>query len=40
MDRDRGGWLSDIPEWLSPLILTAVISLCIVEWEAVIARIW
>lgn len=40
MDGDRGGWLSDIPEWLSPLILTAVISLCIVEPEAVIVRIW
>ena len=40
MDRDRGGWLSGIPEWLLPLILTGVISLCIVEWEAVITRIW
>ena len=33
MSGDRGSWLSDIPEWLLPLIITATVSLIIVDWD-------
>jgi hypothetical protein len=29
MKKDRGGWLSDMPEWLPPLLLVSAISLYI-----------
>lgn len=34
MDGDRGGWLSDIPEWLLPLIIVSSISLYILAGNA------